>query len=144
LAMGQWVVERWPTVHSNRAPKMGAARNWVLRGHCQADPTGVLFGSTLCSRTRGVLQAEDREGGLGQDVEATGARVDELEVAGGIIRTECSDDQSSGVYGGYKLGCNKGDNAQTDFHWAAAPFRTYPELPIGGDVHCLCWHCSAS
>ena len=41
---------------------------------------------------------------------------------------------------------DKGGNAQTDFHWAAAPFRTYPELPIpkGGDVHCLCRHCSAS
>ena len=32
LAMGQWVVERWPTMHSNSASKMGAARNWVLRG----------------------------------------------------------------------------------------------------------------
>ena len=41
-AMGQWVVERWPTMHSNNASKMGAARNWVLRGHYQADPTGFL------------------------------------------------------------------------------------------------------
>ena len=64
-SVGQWVVERWPTVHSNRAPRMGAARNWVLRGHCQAGPSGFLSGSTLCSRTRGVLQAEGREGGLG-------------------------------------------------------------------------------
>ena len=30
LAVGQWVVERWPTMHRNRAPKMGAARNWVF------------------------------------------------------------------------------------------------------------------
>ena len=70
-AMGQWVVERWPTMHSNSASKMGAARNWVLRGHCQADPTGFLSGSTLCSRTRGVLQAEGREGGLGQEGETS-------------------------------------------------------------------------
>ena len=59
LAMGQWVVERWPTMHSNSASKMGAARNWVLRGDCRAE-TGFLSGSTLCSRTRGVLQAEGR------------------------------------------------------------------------------------
>ena len=59
LAMGQWVVERWPTMHSNSASKMGAARNWVLRGDCWAE-TGFLSGSTLCSRTRGVLQAEGR------------------------------------------------------------------------------------
>jgi hypothetical protein len=33
---GPGVVERWPTVHSNSAPKMGAARICGLRGHCWA------------------------------------------------------------------------------------------------------------
>ena len=32
ISMGQWVVERWPTVHSNSAPKMGAARIWAHQG----------------------------------------------------------------------------------------------------------------
>ena len=109
LAMGQWVVERWPTVHSNRAPKMGAVRNWVLRGRCQACPSGFLSGSTLCYRTRGVLQAEGREGGLGHDVEVTGVKAGELEVAGGTNRTGYNDDQSNGVSEGSKPGCNKGD-----------------------------------
>ena len=30
--MGQWVVETWPTVHSNNAPKMGAVRNLAHAG----------------------------------------------------------------------------------------------------------------
>ena len=94
-AMWQWVVERWPTMHSNSASKMGAARNWVLRGHCQAGPSGFLSGSTLCSRTRGVLQAEGREGGLGHVVGATKTRAGGLEVAGGTNRTGSGDGQSS-------------------------------------------------
>ena len=85
LAMGQWAVEKCPTVHSNSAPKMGAARNWVLRGHCQACPSGFLSGSTLCSRTRVVLQAEGRVGiGQGQDDwEPRASVVVDLEAAGG-------------------------------------------------------------
>ena len=31
---GLGVVERWPTVHSNSAPRMGTARICGLRGHC--------------------------------------------------------------------------------------------------------------
>ena len=75
----------------------GAARNWVLRGHCQAGPSGFLSGSTLCSRTRGVLQAEGREGGLGHVVGATETRAGGLEVAGGTSRTGSSDGQSIGT-----------------------------------------------
>ena len=69
----------------------------------------ALPGETNYSRTKGVLQAEVREGGLGRDVEVTGAKTGELEVAGGINRTGCSDGQSSGVSGGSKPGCSKGD-----------------------------------
>ena len=45
---GLGVVERWPTVHSNRAPKMGAARICGLRGHCWAPgPIWGVSGSSL-------------------------------------------------------------------------------------------------
>ena len=40
--------------------RWGATRNWVLRRHCWACPSGVS-GTSSCSRTRGVLQAEGRE-----------------------------------------------------------------------------------
>ena len=63
---GLGVVERWPTVHSNSAPKIGVARICGLRGHCWAPgPIRGVFGSSLCSRNRGVLQAEGQQMGSG-------------------------------------------------------------------------------
>ena len=63
---GPGVVERWPTVHSNSAPKMGAARICGLWGHCRAPgPIWGVFGSSLGGRNRGVLQAEGQQMGSG-------------------------------------------------------------------------------
>ena len=31
-SIGQWVAERWPTVHNNRAPKIRAAQIWAHQG----------------------------------------------------------------------------------------------------------------
>ena len=41
LAMGLWVVMRWPTVHSNRAPKIGAARILGVQGASPGVPIWV-------------------------------------------------------------------------------------------------------
>ena len=63
---GPGVVERWPAVHSNSAPEMGAARICGLRGHCWAPgPVWGVSGSSLGSRNRGVLQAEGQQMGSG-------------------------------------------------------------------------------
>ena len=90
--MGQWVVERWPTVHSNSAPKMGAARNWVLRGHCRSsDPTGLAglqplaVGLGACCRQRAELGVGQGQGDGGTGVFPCG--VEELEVAGDSWQT---------------------------------------------------------
>ena len=55
-----------------------------------------------------MLQAKGREGGLGHVVEVTGAEAGELEVAGGTSRTRCGYDQSSGMGGDSRAGCNSG------------------------------------
>ena len=79
LAMRQWVVERWPTAHNNSAPEMGTTKNWAHQG-------ALLRTNPRCGTCWGMLQAEGREGGLGQDGGGTGTRVsvaEELETAGG-------------------------------------------------------------
>ena len=72
-------------MHSNGAPKMGAARNLAHAG-------ALLRITPRCGTCWGVLQAlaEGREGGLGRDVGVNGTRagarvLEELEVAGGTV-----------------------------------------------------------
>ena len=73
---GPGVVERWPTVHSNSAPKMGAARICGLWGHCRAPgPIWGVFGSSLGGRNRGVLQAEGRQQRASEGKQRQGGRV---------------------------------------------------------------------
>ena len=91
-------------MHSNNAPKVGAARKWALQG-------ALLRINPRCGTCWGVLQAEGRKGGLGRDVEVNGTRVGELEVAGGINRTGCSYDQGIGMGGGSKPGCSSGGSS---------------------------------
>ena len=121
-SMGQWVVERWPTVQRNSAPKMGAARIWARQ-------EALLRVTPRCGSRWGVLQAEGRERGLGQDDEGSGGGTGDR---AGRVRAGCSNGDSSTDGGTTKAGCNSGTTtSRGGIVWfLIQELNTSPSFPI--------------